>query len=172
MQAAKKDRLSAVGMLASKKLVFEFRKGKPENTREERSELAPFFFYAVKRTFEIMSELKKICGKSYLYTWVDGIYFLPDPGIKKECEAFLKEIKFPYSSEFLTEFEIKFMPRFIRASFMKEGKRKNFDLPLQDSAFNRIMSNALLLTDNKIKLNGNHSMSKRKGSNGVTGSGK
>lgn len=147
----KRDRLSAVGMLASKKQVFEFRKGQPQNVREERSEFAPFFFYAVKRTYEIMSELKKICGKSYLFTWVDGIYFLPDPGIEKDCKQYLSEIKFPFSVEHLKEFDVDFLQRSIKVSFLKatDEKKKRFDLPMQDSAFNRIMSNALLLTNNK-----------------------
>ena len=151
----KKDRLSAVGMLASKKQVFEFRNGEPQNVHEERSEFAPFFFYAVKRTYEIMSELKKICGKSYLFTWVDGIYFLPDPGIEKECKTYLREIGFPFSVEHLREFDVNFLQRSIKVSFIKndDDKKKRFDLPMQDSAFNRIMSNALLLTNNKKSKN-------------------
>lgn len=151
----KRDRLSAVGMLASKKQVFEFRNGEPKDVREERSEFAPFFFYAVKRTYEIMSELKKICGKSYLFTWVDGIYFLPDPGIERRCKEYLTEIKFPSSTEHLNEFEVDFLPRSIKVSFYKKDdvKKKRFDLPMQDSAFNKIMSNALLLTNNKKQKN-------------------
>jgi hypothetical protein len=151
----KKDRLSAVGMLASKKQVIEFKRGKPVEEREERSEFAPFFFYAVKRTFEIMSELKKICGNSYLFTWVDGIYFLPDPGIKEACYKYLKEIKFPYSMEMLSEFDVQFHNRSIKVSFYrsKTERKKRFDLPMADSRFTQIMSNALLLLNNKRRKN-------------------
>lgn len=147
----KKDRLSAVGMLASKKQVIEFRRGQATGEREERSEYAPFFFYAVKRTFEIMSVLKKICGNSYLFTWVDGIYFLPDPGIEKACKEYLKEIRFPYASEMLSEFDVQFHPRSIKVSFFrdKNERKKRFDLPMGDNAFTKIMSNALLLLNHK-----------------------
>jgi hypothetical protein len=147
----KKDRLSAVGMLASKKQVIEFRRGQATGEREERSEFAPFFFYAVKRTFEIMSELKKICGNSYLFTWVDGIYFLPDPGIEKACKEYLKTIRFPYASEMLSEFDVQFHPRSIKVSFFrhKNERKKRFDLPMGDNAFTKIMSNALLLLNHK-----------------------
>ena len=147
----KKDRLSAVGMLASKKQVYEFKRGKIVGEWEERSEMAPFFFYAVKRTCEMMGELKKICGKSYLFTWVDGIYFLPDPGIEKACKDYLREIKFPFSSEMLYEFDVQFHPRSIKVSFYRNRneRKKRFDLPMADNAFTKIMSNALLSINHK-----------------------
>lgn len=150
----KKDRLSAVGMLASRKEVFEYSRGVVQAKREERSEFSSFFFYAVKRTFEIMSELKKICGKSYLFTWVDGIYFLPDADVKKNCESYLKEIKFPYSGEELNEFEVKFLQRSIKVSFLKKTtdgpKRKFFDLPIQESAYHKLMRSEIFI-NNKQK---------------------
>lgn len=150
---AKKDRLSAVGMLASRKEVFEYSRGEVSDMRTERSEFSPFFFYAVKRVFQIMNELKKICGKSYLFTWVDGIYFLPDPEIKKTCTAYLDKIKFPYSTEMLNEFEVKFLPRSIKVSFLKEKtNRKYFDLPIPESAFQKLLRNEIFINNkNKTK---------------------
>lgn len=164
----KKDRLSAVGMLASKKQVIEFRKGQAVGEREERSEFAPFFFLAVKRTFEIMSELKKICGKSYLFTWVDGIYFLPDPGIEKACKQYLHQIRFPFSSEMLSEFDVQFHPRSIKVSFFRNRKerKKRFDLPMPDSAFTKIMSNALLLVNYKKQKQNEKSKNRRSAKSG------
>jgi hypothetical protein len=147
----KQERLSAVGMLASRKEVFEYLKGEIVSLRTERSEFAPFFFYAVKRTFEIMSELKKICGNAYLFTWVDGIYFLPDPGIKKECEDYLKMIGFPYSGETLNEFEVQFLPRSIKVSFLKQDnpRRKYFDLPMQESAYQKLVRKEVFIHNKK-----------------------
>jgi hypothetical protein len=147
----KKDRLAAVGMLASKKEVYDFENGEPGKMYEERSDFSPFFFYAVKRTSEIMGELKKICGNSYLFTWVDGIYFLPDPGVKEKCQAFLKGINFPSSCEYLKEFDVNFFKASIKVHFKKDNKLKSFDLPLPDTSFKKAMSKALLLSNNKQK---------------------
>jgi hypothetical protein len=147
----KKERLAAVGMLASKKEVYDFKDGEPGPMYEERSDFSPFFFYAVKRTSEIMGELKKICGNSYLFTWVDGIYFLPDPGVKEKCQAFLRGLNFPCSCEHLKEFDVNFLKRSVRVNFKKDNKLKSFDLPIPDSAFKKAMSKVLLLPNNKSK---------------------
>jgi hypothetical protein len=142
---AKPDRLAAVGMLASCKHVYEFRKGEPHGSvRQERSEFSPFFFYAVKRCFEIMSELKKILEHNYLFTWVDGIYFIPDYRKTLECKAFLKTVGLPYSTEMLSEFEVKFLKRSIHIQFLKGEKQKHFDLPMMTDEFTRAASNFLI----------------------------
>jgi hypothetical protein len=137
----KKDRLQAIGMIASRKEVHEYKRGQVMGVHTERSSLSGFFFYAVKRTFEIMSELKKICGKNYLYTWVDGIYFLPEPGLMEKLEDYLKGIKFPYSKEELSEFEVKFLSGGIKVSFRKndDNKIKEFDLPFEDSVYKKLL---------------------------------
>jgi hypothetical protein len=149
---SKPDRLAAVGMLASCKHVYEFRKGEPHGqVREERSEFSPFFFYAVKRCFEIMSELKKILESDYLFTWVDGIYFTPDYKKTLLCKQYLKSIGLPYSVEMLSEFEVKFLRRSIHIQFTKGEKQKHFDLPMIQDEFTRTVSNFLI--NDKTKKN-------------------
>lgn len=139
----KRERLAAVGMLASRKEIFTFKNGKVSGVREERSENSRFFFFAVQKTFEMMNELKKICGKSYLFTWVDGIYFLPDGNKMERCEQYLRDIKFPFSSDYLDEFEVKFINSKINVTFKKDGDKKVFNLPIPDSAFLKAMQVAL-----------------------------
>lgn len=147
----KKERLAAVGMLASRKEIFSFKNGDVAGVREERSENSRFFFFAVQKTFEMMNELKKICGNSYLFTWVDGIYFLPDPGIKEECQRYLRQIKFPFSTDYLDRFEVKFLPGQVNVSFYKRTDRKVFSLPVPDSAFKKALHLALLHNNKKHK---------------------
>lgn len=147
----KQDRLAAVGMLASRKEIFHFKNGQPETVENKRSEFSGFFFYAVKRTSEIMGELKKICGNDYLFTWVDGIYFHPVDKIMNECREYLKEIKFPFSYESLFEFDVKMMPRYVDVTFKKDGKLKQFALPVQDGQFRKIISDSLI--NSKYKTN-------------------
>lgn len=149
----KKDRLAAVGMLASRKEIFHFKNGAPNGMPEiSRSEFSGFFFYAVKKTAEIMGELKKICGKNYLFTWVDGIYFLPDHNQKKECQDYLKMIGFPYAFDTLHEFEVKMMSDYINVTFLEEDNvYKEFNLPFHDNQFKKIMSDILI--NSKFKTN-------------------
>jgi len=141
---SKAERLAAVGMLAARKEIFTFKRGVVQSVEEERSENSRFFFFAVQKTFEMMNELKAICGKDYLFTWVDGIYFLPRPGLREKCQEYLKKIKFPYSAEYLDEFEVKFLSDHINVSFKKEGCKKVFNLPMPDNAFKKAIHLALV----------------------------
>jgi hypothetical protein len=160
----KPDRLAAVGMLASCKHVYEFRGGEPRGSvRQERSEFSPFFFYAVKRCFDIMSELKKILESNYLFTWVDGIYFIPDYKKTLECKAYLKTIGLPYSTEMLSEFEVKFLRRSIHLQFLKGEKQKHFDLPMMTDEFTRVVSNFLINDKKQNNEKGKNRNSKKQG---------
>lgn len=147
----KPDRLACVGMLASRKDCYNFEKGRVANNHETVSLYAPFFYYAVKRTFDIMLDLKKICGSDYLFTWVDGIYFRPQPAKKRLIEYYLRKIKFPFSSDVLTDFDVKHLPRRIFVSFKKQDERKTFNIPIQPTGFQKAMHTGLLLSNNKNK---------------------
>lgn len=144
VSSTKQERLASVGMLASRKKIFNFKGGSPIDEKEVVSEKSGLFFYAVKRTYEIMSNLKKICGTDYLYTWVDGIYLLPNDAHKKECIAYLEENNFKCSFDVLSEFEVKIKGDHTLVTFKKEGQRKLFNLPSPMSEFKKIMMDAIL----------------------------
>lgn len=141
---SKQERLVGVGMLASKKQYFKFDNGKIINNDEIVSPTSNFFFYAVHRTAEIMGELKTICGNSYLFTWVDGIYLLPDSKVQSECLEFIESIGFKSSCDPLTEFEVKVSKKQVSVNFKKGGVPKPFNLPLPNSEFKRLMVEAIL----------------------------
>lgn len=141
----KSDRLASVGMLASKKTDFYFDSdGVITDVVEKRSEKENFFFYAVKRTFEIMTELRGILGDRYLFTWVDGIYFQYDPEAMLYCAEYLDSIRFDFSAEILKNFNLDYTDIGIKIDFMKEGKQKRFSLPPRNTEFNRIMADAMM----------------------------
>lgn len=140
----KHDRLAAVGMLASRKKSFSFDKLGTIRTYEETiSKLENFFYYAVQRTFEIMCELRSILGNSYLFTWVDGIYFRPDMDGLLKCEDYLRRISFRYSEEVLTDWQVRVVKGAVKLFFVKEGKIKSFSLPARESEFTCIMAEAM-----------------------------
>lgn len=149
-KSSKQDRLSSVGMLASRKEVFEFKNGSPVSEEEIVSPLSGFFFYAVQKTFEIMDELRRICGMDYLYTWVDGIYFLPNDEVRRSCIDYLDSTGYKFSSDVLQEFEVKIKQDVILVTFKKENKLKIFNLPGITSEFRRLMMDSILLL-NKTK---------------------
>ena len=149
---SKHDRLAAVGMLASRKHGFIFgRNGDVRSYEQKVSDLENFFFYAVKRTYEIMSTLRALIGNSYLFTWVDGIYFIPDMDALVRCENYLRRIKFRYSEEILSDWIVSVESSAVRISFLKEGQPKVFNLPARPTEFNLIMSEAM--RDRGVKKN-------------------
>lgn len=140
----KQERLASVGMLASRKKVFQFENGKPVSYVENISELSGFFFYCVKRTHEIMSELKRICGDKYLFTWVDGIYFLPDEKVLSECIQYLESVNFLFTKENLQDFTVKIFKNKAFLTFKKDGKLKRFNLPSASSEFRKVIMESII----------------------------
>lgn len=147
----KQERLAAVGMLASRKKNFAFRNGNPHNMSETVSPTSGFFFYAVKRTFEIMDTLKMICGENYLFTWVDGIYFLPNDEQLLDCCEYLETTNLKYKTERLTDFRIRIKPSYVDLQFWKGDKIKIFKLPSGDTEFKTILMDATILYNSTNK---------------------
>lgn len=141
----KNDRLAAVGMLASKKKIFDFdRSGKVFNYTENISPLQNFFFFAVKETAKIMDEIKRICGKDYLFTWVDGIYFRPNESIASDIMYYLETVNFKWSLDYLKDFDIKMLDSHIKISFLKDDKNKRFCIPSRTNEFKILATNAFM----------------------------
>lgn len=148
---SKYDRLASVGMLAAKKQIFHFgRSGNILRFQETVSDKENFFYLAVQRTFEIMQNLKAIIGEGYLFTWVDGIYFMPDRGKLIACENYLRKLRLRYSEDILRDWSVKIKNGGIRISFIKENKHKVFNLPGKETKFQQIMGEAKSLLNNKI----------------------
>lgn len=140
----KHDRLAAVGMLASKKKTFTFdHSGEVKSYDTSISNLENFFYFAVQKTYEIMSVLKMILGDCYLFTWVDGIYFMPDMKKLVACEDYLRSIHFKYSEDVLTNWDVRVVKGAVKLFFIKEGQTKCFSLPAKESEFNRIIADVL-----------------------------
>lgn len=169
LRLPKQARLVSVGMLASRKKTFTYRDGVITDYDENVSEYAPFFYLAVRRTFEIMADLKRILGDRYLFTWVDGIYYLPDSEKTAECEAYLRDINFNFKTEELRQFKVDALESKIMLTFKKysekkmEWETKMFNLPYKETISEKI---ALSIVNYKNVKNENvlRSYSRRNGS--------
>lgn len=147
----KEERLAGVGMLASKKHIFNFKNGKATAMNMVESPTANFFYHTVKRTDEIMSVLKMLTEDSYLFTWVDGIYF-SDKDKADSMFDYLQSIGMLCSFETLENFHVRIYKKKCVVNFYKQGKRKEFNLPSQHSNFKTMLSDAMRsLNDGRAK---------------------
>ena len=148
----KMERLATVGMLASKKNVFEIdEKGEIISEKVIVSETSDYFFYCVKRTSELMAFLQKHLGPAFLFSWVDGIYFLQEDQSSKKpgriIQEYLQEIGYNSKFEKLTEFEVTGYPDYYNVKYIKQGKRKFMNVPKYDNTIVRKITNHLLTKD-------------------------
>lgn len=151
----KTDRLISVGMLASKKEIFSFdRLGNISSHDTEVSDKENFFFYAVKEVAEVMQNLKNICRENYLFTWVDGIYFLPDRNKLIQCENYLRKSRIRYSEEVLRDWEVQTREDGIHLRFTKEGDPVHYHLPSRQTEFIKMLSDIKTFLNFKNQTNG------------------
>jgi len=149
----KKDRLAAVGMLASRKVTFDHGKdGKIYNFREEVNPLSNFFFYCVQKTENIIHDIKsKILRESFLFSWVDGLYYLNDNTAYKNItqEYLADEYKLQSTFKELTEFEVKIKNNSYRISFNEQGLKKTFNIPFPEMKLKKEICDYLLTKNYK-----------------------
>lgn len=143
----KLKRLAAVGMLAGKKNIYEI--GASGEVLSEEKIISPtsnYFFYCVQRMAEIIKGAADLLGNGFLFSWVDGIYFIQNPDTAKEdskiiIEEYFNKIKVPVTFEVLTEFEIKEKQHHFKTTYKKEGKTKIINIAKEDSILiNKITS--------------------------------
>lgn len=135
----KPDRLACVGMLASHQHIFTYEGGEPVCMPEEkRSEFEAYFYFCCMKTFEVMQSVKKICSKnSYLFSWVDSIYFKNEKDAQKIIDH-LKVSGFNSTFEKLTNMQVSNKINHYKVEFFNaSGKKKVFNIPIKDSTFAR-----------------------------------
>jgi hypothetical protein len=131
----KLDRLGVVGMLASKKNVYYYKNGELQDVEIiENKILSDVFYFCVVKTFLIMQDLKNIIYSSFIFSWVDGIYF-DDKTKIKQCEDYLIKNNYPYKIENLNNFIYTRVDENAVIEYLKEGKTKRFSLPIQKGTF-------------------------------------
>lgn len=145
----KMGRLAAVGMLAGKKEIFQINEQGETVSREEIiSPTSDYFFYCVKRTAEIMNEATQHLGQSFLFTWVDGVYFLENPAAAvntgKIITDFFISKGLKSSFETLTQFNVEVKKDYFYCSYRKEGKLKTMNIPKTDNIAVKKITNHLL----------------------------
>lgn len=152
-ELSKENRLAAIGMLASKKNVFEF--DATGNVFEHtilKSEYSDYFFYCVQETFRIMDECKHILGDDFLFIWVDAIYFIGDMDkAQKVVEYFLNSHNLNSSINTLYEFDVELRKDYYRVRYIKNEESTFMDIPTPEQSEKTDLLNYLLNIKNKRK---------------------
>ena len=139
------DRLASVGMLASKKNIFLMdATGKPISETTVVSENSDYFFHCVKRCSEIINQASKHLGQAFLFSWVDGIYYLQEEQASIKAskifkEYFYDEHKLITSFEILDNFEVTGERDYYNCKYIKEQKKKYINIP----RYNNIVVNKI-----------------------------
>lgn len=134
----KRDRLAVVGMLASRKHVYNFdENGKIASTETiQNKELAAVFFWCVHVVSLVMNRLREVLGDDYIFSWVDGIYYTGEENVKRVSdELFL--IGYPHTSEVLKNFTYKHEKNVAYINFDKTDENKPFAVPTKKDIFAR-----------------------------------
>jgi|SRR5580692_169092 hypothetical protein len=142
----KDERLACVGMLAARRETFTFRAGSPVSSFPERSPYENFFFLAVARTASVIEGARKYIAPRFLFSWVDGFYFIPDPERERTVCTYLDSLALPYTVERLTDFMVSIGEETTRVSFYKpeQAKPKKFNIPNSTSQMQTIIYKHLL----------------------------
>lgn len=143
----KKDRLASIGMLAGKKNEFHYNeKNEVVNLVFKENDLQNFFYFCVWKVQQIMNKCREIAGNSFLFYWVDGIYF-----DKKDCidkiSDYLSEHNYAHSTDELHEFTFTDTANRYNLHFFKDGEKKTFPIPKPNAEINKKIIALLSLHD-------------------------
>lgn len=150
---SKENRLASIGMLASKKNIFEF--DETGNVKEHtviKSEYSDYFFYCVQETYRIMDECKYILGDDFLFIWVDAIYFSGNvEKAQSVMQYFADEHKLESCVHVLREFEVELKKDYYRLRFIKDKRHTFMDIPTPEQHEKTELLNYLLNIKNSKK---------------------
>lgn len=132
LNISKTNRLVSVGFLAYEPYHFEFSKGNLISYEVIRNPYADYFYYCVNICGKIMQQLRFITGKNFIFTWVDGIYFVPDKTIETNVRKYLDRIEYDFSVDSLYDFSINNKVANCSVEFYGKKERKVFNIPLSD----------------------------------------
>lgn len=139
---SKKDRLACVGMLAAKKQVFDMVKGKAVTATKVINENAPFFYFCINRTNEIMRQCQLSIGHNFLFYWVDGIFFNGADNVSKVCEV-LDKLGYRYSIDVCTNIVYSDTGKVKRLTYNKGEEKKELTLPKKNNSIDEFLINFL-----------------------------
>ena len=125
----KLKKLKSLGQIATRKTVYAYSDGTLQTVEQKQNDyLRNVWFTICQETGETINECKNSID-SFLFFWFDGIYF-KNPKDAEKIKEILTKKKYKFKEETLTNFEVKKDKQNIKITYLKDGKEKNFNLPL------------------------------------------
>lgn len=124
----KHERLPVMGMLAKRSLIFNYEKGKCEDTELELGDNRQIFFFLIQKVEECMQRCMEVAGEYYLFHWVDGVFIKYDIPINKlqEIEKVMESYGYNYKYEKVINFQLKRIKDIITIKMNKNGEDKEY----------------------------------------------
>jgi len=148
----KDERLPAVGMLARSYMLYKYEKGECVLVDRFRADTSEFFFFLIECIDIIMREIKWLLGEYFIYYWVDGVFFRKDTPQSRidKVEKYLNSIEYPYSYEYVNDFNYVNNAGACEIHLSKNGKEKIWKFRSScddDPVIKRILNETLNKTD-------------------------
>jgi hypothetical protein len=126
----KLHRLQAIGIFAGQKRIFKYEKGILSDVDLWQNPLKNVYFFAAKKTDNIIKSAAEISGDSFLFFWFDGIYIRPHRRAEKMITDFFESNNIAYKKELIRDLKITYTAgkAFISYTDIKED-RKTFAIP-------------------------------------------
>ena len=150
----KMERLVCFGMLASRREIYTIdRAGRVLKCADKISEHSPFFFWAADNVYRIMHEIKThIVPDTFLFSWVDGIYYIEQRENGKTPAVIHSYLKDVYGLDSkhkkLSDFTVQARPEIYKLQFNENGEKKTFAVP-RPQQYNKLKLIQSLLNLNK-----------------------
>jgi len=138
MSLNKDERLAAIGMMASRKRVFNFVEGEVESYEDTEDVYSKYFFYCVQTISEIIWKCEIISGNDFIYSWVDGLY-TTNKKSAEQCRKLIAEYNYKCTVAEITDFYYEPLDNRVKVTFLKDGRNKLFNIPVENNRLAQIL---------------------------------
>ncbi len=150
----KEDRLAAIGMLASRRNVYEIDENGVYIHYRKESEYSDYFFYCIQATYKIMNDCKEELGENFLFSWVDAIYFKGGKRQALKIQNFLvyyHNLNSTFSE--LLQFEVQLKGNNYKLAYTKNGINTFMRIPIHTNQELAELKNIILQLNLKYENN-------------------
>lgn len=126
----KNERLRLLGTIATKKFIVEYKKGKRTNIEiKMEKELRRAWFIICDHVAQVMTEISEEMGPSFLFYWVDGIYFTDTAKCRQIIRKAGEKFDFEWKFNQIEEMTAINKEGVVEIVLIKDGEKKVFYPP-------------------------------------------